>query len=153
MNPKIIQINSLDEISNTILRNNILYINIDRGCLIPEYLLARVYNNNPFIRNKIIQNTNINNFSYTNNLIPTRHNFSSFVKSIIGTIKELYYVTNTIINNNMVTTLNELDLPIAKIININDIDKNKKLIYIDSSIEYIDHFNDSSIIYKLNIFN
>lgn len=157
---KITNINSLNEISDNDLKDNLLLINIDRGCLIPEFLIAEAYNNNPFLRNKIIKNTNKSKFNYTKNLIPTRYNLNNFIKNSMDKIIDIIYVTNNINYNEeeIKKNLAECNLPNKKIINvqknINDF-KDHKIIYIDSQIDNLDQFNNIKKlkVFKLNVFN
>lgn len=156
---KVININSLNEINEKDITNSIIYINIDSGCLIPEYLIAQVYNNNPFIRNKIIKNTNKIKFNYTDKLIPTRHNFNNFIKFLETRAKDIYYVTKdeNIDSHKIKNNLDEFSIPIKKIININKInvlnEYHNKIVYIDSKVENLSFNTYKLKIYKLNIFN
>ena len=155
---KTINICSLNEILDSDLKNSILLINIDRGCLMPESLIAEVYNNNPFVRNKIIKNTNLSKFNYSNKLIPTRHNLSNFLNDAINKVHDMYYVSNKEYNEEEAKkSLLEYNLPLRKIININSLTdhENKKIIYIDSQIDesYLGNTIKKLKIYKLNLFN
>lgn len=146
INTKIININSFDEINENDLTDAIIYINIDKGCLMPEYLIAQVYNNNPFIRNKIIKNTKLIKFNYTNKLIPTRYNFPNFINNKTNKIKELIYVITSNHSDELINNLQEYNLPINRIININEMNKeinilNNKIIYIDGNLDIIEYIN------------
>lgn len=155
---KVINVGSLWEISEKDITDSIVYINIDSGCLIPEYIIAEVYNNNPFIRNKIVKNMNKINFNYVNKLIPTRHYLSNFIKYLEEKSKIIYYVTKNvnIEREELIKNLQEYNLPIKEIIHFDKLNNNvilDKIIYLDSKVEEINIKANIVKIFKLNIFN
>ena len=154
---KVINIGSLFEISEKDIMDSIVFINIDSGCLIPEYILAEVYNNNPFIRNKLIKNTNKINFNYVNKLIPTRHNLSNFIKLLEEKSKNIFYVSKNenLEKEELIKNLQEHNLPIKETIHFNKLNEifTEKVIYIDSKVEEINVKANTIKIFKLNLFN
>lgn len=93
---RIIMINELAEIfiNNKDFDKVELYIDIDKTCMTPEKIIARVFNNNYVLRNKIMMNTKKISFRYNDNLIPTRYNLDKFINICKNTFKYVAYVTS-----------------------------------------------------------
>lgn len=157
-NMKIIDITNLHEILH--LKDNVsnikLYIDIDKTCMTTERIIARVFNNNYILRNRIMFNTKKTSFNYTDNLIPTRYDLGKFINLCKNKFKYIAYVTKRSHHdlNKIKKELALHNIPIdIDIINHNDIKNiyDNTFYYIDSDINNT-FVNKDSILFHFSIF-
>lgn len=144
-----------------------LYIDIDKTCMTPEKLLARAFNNNYALRNRIMLNTKRISFNYNDNLIPTRYNLDKFVNICKNTFKYIAYVTKRPYSeiNKIREELSVHNLPTdVDIVNQNHIKENlfdNKFCYIDSDEDAyrdiignnnINNKSENSVLFQLSVF-
>ena len=153
----------INENSNEDLKNIKLYIDIDKTCMTPEKIIARAFNSNYVLRNRIILNTKKLSFGYNDNLIPTRHDFNKFISECKNTFKYVAYVTNRPCSdfNKIKHELSAHHLPTdIDIVNQNNIRENlynETFYYVDSdekAYQYIINGNNQSNkskLFKLSI--
>lgn len=152
------------------MKEMILLINIDRGYILPEYLITRVYENTPQLRTIVVKNTNKTKFEYSDNLIIMNKNFVSFMESARSKFKKIYFVTQRNRSDYELIKQNLTNIGIVfdsnTIINSDDIIKlfreNKTILYVDSSEEQyykLNYDKNSSelehckfILMKMNLF-
>jgi len=165
---QIITISELTDIfKKNCFQNNLsdieLYIDIDKTCMTPEKLIARVFNSNYALRNRIMINTKKISFSYNDNLIPTRDNLDKFINLCKNTFKYIAFVTKRPDSeiNKIREELTSHNLPSdVDIINQNNIKQNllnNKFYYIDSDVNtYRDIVSNNkskdSVLFQLSVF-
>jgi len=138
-----------------------LYINIDRGYLVPEYIISRIYNLNPHLRTKIAKNTMKTIFSSTNKkLIPIKAETCNLNRFLASTqnITHVYYITNRPKTEypEIKQDLHDQQMPTGILIHSDDLNLNKKnnnIIIVDSDASIINKFNINNqiLFFKLNI--
>lgn len=139
-----------------------LYIDIDKTCMTPEKLFARVFNSNYALRNRIMLNTKKISFNHRDNLIPTRYNLDKFINLCKIIFKSVVYVTKRP-NSDIDKIKEELsvhNLPIdINIVNQNYVKQNlsNKFYYIDSDEKTFhdivwNNKSKNSIYFQLSIF-
>jgi len=143
---------SLDNYTNTNYKDGTLMIDIDRACMTEEKNLAQLYEDNPFLRNKIVASTQKMSFENTDKLISTRANLFDFVDKCKHIFKKVAFITQR--------TEDEFD-KIRKDINKSDIDiinydtllkNNTEIIYyIDTTSEAYNKLNkaDNSVLFQM----
>jgi hypothetical protein len=168
-NIEIIMISRLEEIlirkngDHNDFKDTELYIDIDKTCMTPEKLFARVFNGNYALRNRIMFNTKKLSFGYNDTLIPTRYNFVKFVNICKSTFKYIAYITKrpNSENKKIKEDLSAHNLPIdIDIINKDDIKGNplgEKFYFIDSDDNtfrdiHSNKKSKNSILFQLSVF-
>ncbi len=82
-------INNINDIpGNKLAPNFQIYINIDTGFMVPEYVLYRACQNSVAMKNKIMKNTKNN----TNKLIVSKHDYNDFLNKYNG--HKIFLVTH-----------------------------------------------------------
>ena len=160
---KIKTINDPNEIIEAYAQNSpnaILLINIDKCCFVPEYIIAKLFNNNPALRISIIKNICKTSFKCENRLIATKKNFNNFLNKSKDLFKKIYYVTKRDKSEfeKIKSDLSYNNCSIEhEIINPDQIPKlcGNRMAYIDSDDSTIRSFEQSEndlIFFKLNLF-
>jgi hypothetical protein len=140
-------------------KNTIMYINIDRGLLMTEYLLHRACKSNMIIKNKIIRSTKRMEFNNTDKLVPIKYNYIEFIKKYQDKYSKIYFITWKD-KSEYGRLTNDLDsrlknIPIVSLESLKEDAKKNNIVYLDCvggpNIDHVFNKSLNNYIYRINL--